>query len=425
MELYLKNIGKVAEANVEIKGITVIAGENDTGKSTVGRALFSLFNSFYEIGEQIRQERLAGIVSALQVIYGDVYFVLSGLQSKGAEEYAEEILSNAQRYIENRQLLEKDMHKILTPETDSYRTLLKNVDFAGAAKRVYDILCVSDDDIFQLVINKKVNAEFNGQLLNIYADGEGVIELKVKNEKLTVTVFDDAVSAKEINHCFHTEAIYIDDPFVLDDMNLKTLQWKQSYVDHRIHLQNKLFFKRSASSVVDELVVEKKFERINDMLSSVCSGTIVKQRNRRVGYRLKNSNKILNVKNLSTGLKTFAILKTLLSNGAITDNGTIILDEPEIHLHPEWQLLFAELIVLLYKEFHMHILLNTHSPYFLRAIEVYAAKYGVSDMCRYYLAQVNEKGSAYIDDVTTEIDKIYAKLSKPLQQLEDERWNID
>ncbi|MDE7205610.1 MAG: ATP-binding protein [Lachnospiraceae bacterium] len=425
MELYLKNIGKVAEANVEIKGITVIAGENDTGKSTVGRALFSLFNSFYEIGEQIRQERLAGIVSALQVIYGDVYFLLSISQAKGAEEYAEEILSKAQRYMENSQLLEKDMHVIFAPETDSYRAFLENVDFAGAAKRVYDILCVSDDDIFQLVINKKVNAEFNGQLLNIYADGEGVIELKVKNEKLIVNVFDDAVSAKEINHCFHTEAIYIDDPFVLDDMNFKTLQWKQSYVDHRIHLQNKLAFKRSVSSVVDELVVEKKFERIYDMLSSVCSGTIVKQKNRRVGYRLKNSNKTLNVKNLSTGLKTFAILKTLLSNGAITDNGTIILDEPEIHLHPEWQLRFAELIVLLYKEFHMHILLNTHSPYFLRAIEVYAAKYGVSDMCRYYLAQVNEEGSAYIGDVTTEIDKIYAKLSKPLQQLEDERWNID
>lgn len=140
---------------------------------------------------------------------------------------------------------------------------------------------------------------------------------------------------------------------------------------------------------------------------------------------MQNSDKMLSVKNLSTGLKTFVILKNLLTNEVITDNGTIILDEPEIHLHPEWQLLFAELIVLLYKEFHMHILLNTHSPYFLRAIEVYAAKYGVSDMCRYYLAQVNKKGSAYIDDVTTEIDKIYAKLSKPLQQLEDERWNID
>ena len=63
-----------------------------------------------------------------------------------------------------------------------------------------------------------------------------------------------------------------------------------------------------------------------------------------------------------------------------------ILDEPEIHLHPEWQLLFAELIVLLQKEFDVHILLNSHSPYFLNAIEVYSAKYGIDDRCKYYLA---------------------------------------
>lgn len=139
---------------------------------------------------------------------------------------------------------------------------------------------------------------------------------------------------------------------------------------------------------------------------------------------MQNSDKMLSVKNLSTGLKTFVILKNLLANEVITDNGTIILDEPEIHLHPEWQLLFAEFIVLLYKEFHMHILLNTHSPYFLRAIEVYSAKYGVSDVCRYYLSEINENKTAYIHDVTNDINKIYLKLSKPLQQLEDE-WNID
>lgn len=69
MELYLKNIGKVAEANVEINGITVIAGENDTGKSTVGRALFSIFNGFYEIEEQIRQERFLSIVNVLENFY--------------------------------------------------------------------------------------------------------------------------------------------------------------------------------------------------------------------------------------------------------------------------------------------------------------------------------------------------------------------
>ncbi len=49
MKLVLKNIGKVQNATVEINGITVIAGENDTGKSTVGKALFSVFNGFYNI----------------------------------------------------------------------------------------------------------------------------------------------------------------------------------------------------------------------------------------------------------------------------------------------------------------------------------------------------------------------------------------
>lgn len=80
----------------------------------------------------------------------------------------------------------------------------------------------------------------------------------------------------------------------------------------------------------------------------------------------------LDIVNISTGMKSFIIIKTLLQNGSIDENGIIILDEPEIHLHPEWQLKFAEIIVLLQKEFGLNILLNTHSPYFLNAIEVYS-----------------------------------------------------
>lgn len=108
-------------------------------------------------------------------------------------------------------------------------------------------------------------------------------------------------------------------------------------------------------------------------------------------------------------------------NGTIEPNGAIILDEPEIHLHPEWQLLFAELIVLIQKEFGVHILLNTHSPYFLRAIQVYSATHGIADICKYYLSEVvNEY--ATLTDVTENIEQIYAKLARPLQKLEDERW---
>jgi len=79
----------------------------------------------------------------------------------------------------------------------------------------------------------------------------------------------------------------------------------------------------------------------------------------------------------------------------------------------------AEIIVLLQKEMGLHILINTHSPYFLRAIEVYSQKYGINSCVKYYLSY-NEEEISKIKDVTLDISKIYKVLSKPLQRIEDE-----
>ena len=53
MKLELENVGKISHANIELNGITVIAGENNTGKSTIGKMLFCVFHAFYKIEEQI------------------------------------------------------------------------------------------------------------------------------------------------------------------------------------------------------------------------------------------------------------------------------------------------------------------------------------------------------------------------------------
>ena len=50
MRLKIDNFAKVKHADIVIDGITVIAGENNTGKSTVGKVLYSTFNSLYQIG---------------------------------------------------------------------------------------------------------------------------------------------------------------------------------------------------------------------------------------------------------------------------------------------------------------------------------------------------------------------------------------
>lgn len=40
MKICLKNIGKIKEADIELDGITIIAGDNNTGKSTIGKSVY-------------------------------------------------------------------------------------------------------------------------------------------------------------------------------------------------------------------------------------------------------------------------------------------------------------------------------------------------------------------------------------------------
>ena len=49
---------------------------------------------------------------------------------------------------------------------------------------------------------------------------------------------------------------------------------------------------------------------------------------------------------------------------------------------------------------------------------MYSEKYNIDKNCNYYLAD-EENGMTSIIDVTNETEKIYAKLAKPLQDLEN------
>lgn len=109
----------------------------------------------------------------------------------------------------------------------------------------------------------------------------------------------------------------------------------------------------------------------------------------------------------------------LFINNTLQENGTIILDEPEIHLHPEWQIKFAELIVLLQKEFKMHILLTTHSPYFLKAVQVYSKKYKISNKCKYYMSELDGE-QAILVDKTNKTDDLFFKLAISFENLMNE-----
>ena len=133
----------------------------------------------------------------------------------------------------------------------------------------------------------------------------------------------------------------------------------------------------------------------------------------------------IKINNLSAGIKSFVVLKMLLEKGCIEKQDVLILDEPEVHLHPEWQVAYAELIVLLQREFELSVIVTTHSPYFLDAIDLFSKKYGTRDKANFYLSEVTYSGGIQIEDVGDSVEQIYQKMVSPIELLDTLRYELE
>ena len=179
MLLYLKNIGKLSEANVELNGITVIAGENNTGKSTVGKVLYSVFNSYYDIEHQIDTERTQNIARALDIMYRESTNRMTSRVD--TEEISKLIIEHSEQYVENNDKLKEDIIGLITQYDDNFVNKNNNEYLDIAIERIFVVLSVSREEILKTIIEKKLNNEFNGQINNIYSESDAIVKLIIKN----------------------------------------------------------------------------------------------------------------------------------------------------------------------------------------------------------------------------------------------------
>ena len=119
--------------------------------------------------------------------------------------------------------------------------------------------------------------------------------------------------------------------------------------------------------------------------------------------------------NISSGIKQIGILQILLLNDKLKKDSYLILDEPEVNLHPKWQFKFAEILVLLAKELNITLYINSHSPMFIESLDAFCEYYDMEDEINYYLTEKSDEEFKY--DFTKinskELYKIYDNLGSP------------
>ena len=126
--------------------------------------------------------------------------------------------------------------------------------------------------------------EFNEQISNIFSDNDSEIELQIKDQTINIIIVNNELKQIQNEISLHTEAIYLDDPFVIDDVVYMTPRYRGRYMDHRSHLKEKLFFSETKTNTVDELVVNKKLEEISNKIATVCEGDIFREKYAGLSY---------------------------------------------------------------------------------------------------------------------------------------------
>lgn len=421
MKVEIENLAKLGRVSLDIKGITVITGENNTGKSTIGKTLFAFFNAASGIDEQIKEYRRNSIEEKILFsLPRSIRFRRGLLTEKHFIKFKindlNEIISINDLNVIIRSLIKDDFDKIPNEELET------------SLNYINELIEWPKEKIAQEIFTNRFNRVFNNQINSLLE--------KDTNASIVIKIKDDINTLKfKKNNCIESchptiisnNCIYIDDPFILDECgpNISRRGGLSNYKKRKtVQFLDKYFDEDdSEENMLDSSMKKSKMDDIFSKLDSMAEGKVIAN-NGFYYFKQKEYKEDLNLHNLSAGLKSVVILKMLIQKLLLKDRDLLILDEPEIHLHPKWQIVYAEIIVLLQKLLNLHIVITTHSHYFLDAIELYSKKHDIYSKFNCYLSNVDNSNKVNFTEITNNLEQSYEKLAYPIAELNTLRYNI-
>lgn len=417
MRFKIKNIAKVEHADILLDGITIVAGSNGSGKSTISKSLFAIMysNENWLVKASLQKNR------SIDKICSDFAADNNIRHELAVREYriflqrlkiiSKKYIKEKERFINGIEILLKKMN-IEIPNKDSvdkFYTSLLEIENRGM--EFYGIYATQT--AFSKIFTNQINTigfEKNGEV--VFEEKDRYFSVQFSNHLINdMTKTNWEVS--KITPIYITTSDL--DECVANDRQMYYLGAADGISFANRELNNLLYKENDLSKLTAEMFEKmmwqkKEFESIVD---EVVNGKLIIE-DQKLTFHDNWCNGTIEFSNIASGLKIFIILQRLISNGSFLDDSVLIIDEPETNLHPEWQIKLAKILVLLNKKIGLRMYLNSHSPYFVRAMEYFSHQYDIVEKCHFYFMEANEENGMFQSvDVTEQLGIIYDKLAEP------------
>jgi predicted ATPase len=399
----LENIGNIDKATVTIKPLTIIAGENSCGKTFVTKSLYTILNAIYKdhFSDQlidnlqsldrhchIFMETLsnpAKIDLAFNHEYlnqvNDIKMIIKVI-SKGSFENQSKVLEENKKklsdfnqsiknYFTNRKQIQKFskyavlIDSVLTYVDDMEKTLNNRVSVI--IESINSSLDSGFKKNYQITNLQSLIKRGQKESLKISIDEIGNIE--IDNQSIIKFKFD-AKGIQKVqnvqNIVFFDSPVYIKIRKALEKKNTRFFDFLSSNDDK--YLKGYPEYLEQLYNYVDKEYIDiSDFDEISKEIQSIISGKLDISKSGDISYSDEQGNSIP-LSLTAMGISNIGLIDLLLRNNVINKGSFLIMDEPEAHLHPKWQ---VELAYILYKiaKHGANIILATHSLDLLKAFQ--------------------------------------------------------
>ena len=401
MKISVQNFGIISDASIEINGISLIAGPNDSGKSTIGKIFYSLVRGLNPDEDIFITEKN----DTIRKFYQNILRILRDDKNIDISIY--------------------QTNRINDEWISSIETLAEN--FVGTQKnqllRFCKIIKYQNEIEFNSIENKNIEisnyflTEFNDEIQPVFND-EKITSIFIDDLEGTATLqYDFNPQLNKNINIFFNNSFFIESPSLIDNSLQDSILYEKRFSrEKKSHL--KFALANESNLILDDEFQITEIDRIISIISKIINGKLVVDDFQGVVYEKEGHE--INIDNVALGIKGFGLIQLLLKNNQLNSRTLLIIDEPEIHLHPNWQVLYAEILVLLSKKLEIPILLTSHSPYFIEALKAFSEKYEFEEKTNFYFSQKSKDNlSAKIIDVSNDISPILMSISEAYFKISD------